>query len=53
LSHCPPERYWTFPFITPREGPVIQQREWREKKEKNKKEREVGLGAMMFPFPCQ
>jgi hypothetical protein len=44
------ERYWAFPFITPRERLVIQQREWREKKEKNPKREEGGPGPMMFPF---
>jgi hypothetical protein len=54
-SACPivlPKGTRIFPFITPREGPAIQQREWREKKEKNQKEREGGPGAMMFLFPC-
>jgi hypothetical protein len=39
LDCDPPERYWSFPFIASREGPVIHQRGWREKKEKNKRER--------------
>jgi hypothetical protein len=37
----PSERYWSFPFIALRKGPVIHQRGWREKKEKKKREGRV------------
>jgi hypothetical protein len=37
----PLERYWFFPFIASREGPVLHLRGWREKKEKNKKRGKV------------
>jgi hypothetical protein len=47
-----PERYWSFPFIASREGPVIYQKGWREKKER-KKERKGCPGAVLFPFPCR
>jgi hypothetical protein len=39
------ERYWSFPFIASREGPVIHERGWKEKKEKNKREE-------MVPWSC-
>jgi hypothetical protein len=46
----PQERYWSFPFIASREGPVIHQRGCRERKEKNKK-REKGDQSCIVPLP--
>jgi hypothetical protein len=40
LSSRPLERYWTFPFITPKKRSVIPHREWREKEKKKQKEKE-------------
>jgi hypothetical protein len=50
LSSRPLERYWTFPFITPRERPVIQQRKWREKGKKKPKKRRRGVPELDVPL---
>jgi hypothetical protein len=46
----PLERYCSFPFIASREGPVIHQRGWKEKKEKNKREERVPWSCVV-PLP--